>query len=158
MKFFERMAIFLATGFFIGYIPFAPGTFGTLIGMPLCYLMTRLHVGLALTGAVFFIFVAIGLASMAEKISKQKDPAHIVIDEIAGVLVAFVGVPFNLLTALCGFALFRAFDILKPFPIRLLERKISGGSGIVFDDVLAGIYANLTLRLVLVLFPAMVWC
>jgi phosphatidylglycerophosphatase A len=155
MKFFERAVLFLATGFFMGYMPFAPGTFGTLIGMPLCYLMTRLDVGLALTGVVLFIFLAIWLASKAEKISKQKDPAHIVIDEIAGVLVAFVGLPFNLVTALCGFAFFRAFDILKPFPIRMLERRISGGSGIVFDDVLAGLYANLILRLVLVMFPGM---
>ena len=155
MKFFERAVLFLATGFFIGYVPFAPGTFGTLLGMPLCYLITRLGVGLALTGVVLFIFLAIWLASKAEKISKQTDPAHIVIDEIAGVQVAFIGLPLNLATALCGFALFRAFDIIKPFPIRLLERKIRGGSGIVFDDIMAGIYANLVLRLVLVMFPIM---
>ena len=155
MKFFDRVVIFLATGFYIGYMPFAPGTFGTLIGLPVCYLMTRLHVGLALTGVVLFIFLAIGLASKAEKVSKQKDPAHIVIDEIAGLLVAFTGLPFNLVTALGGFVLFRAFDILKPFPIRLLEKKISGGSGIVLDDVLAGIYANLILRILMGMFPVM---
>ncbi|MBW2412497.1 MAG: phosphatidylglycerophosphatase A [Deltaproteobacteria bacterium] len=147
MKFRERAVLFLATGFFSGHVPFAPGTFGTLIGLPICFLLSRFQVGLFAICVVLFIFFAIKVASAAEKIIKQKDPAQIVIDEIAGLLVVYVGLPFNLQTAVFGFIIFRVFDILKPFPIRLLEKKIKGGSGIVFDDVVAGIYANLILRL-----------
>ena len=92
---------------------------------------------------------AIGIASAAEKILKQKDPGQIVIDEIAGLMVTFAGWPFNLKTALAGFIIFRVFDILKPFPIRILDKRVGGGSGIVLDDVLAGVYGNLILRLVI---------
>ena len=152
MKFRERLVLFLATGFFSGTVPIAPGTAGTVIGLPLCYLIGRLHWGLAVVGVLLFIGLSVGLASAAEKILKQKDSPKIVIDEIAGLLVTFMGLPFTLQSAVFGFVIFRVFDILKPFPIRLLESKLSGGSGIVFDDVLAGVYANLVLRLALYIF------
>ncbi len=148
MKFREHAVLFLATGFYIGRVPFAPGTFGTLIGLPLCLLISRLPFGLAVVCVALFIGGAVGVASAAEKIIQQKDPGQIVIDEIAGFLVVFVGLPFNVYSAVLGFILFRGFDIFKPFPIRLLERKVSGGSGIVIDDVIAGLYAHLILRLV----------
>ena len=148
MKFCEHAVLSLATGFYIGRVPFAPGTFGTLIGLPLCLLISRLPFGLSVVCVALFIGCAIGLASAAEKIIQQKDPGQIVIDEIAGFLVVFVGLPFNVYSAVLGFILFRGFDIFKPFPIRLLERKVSGGSGIVIDDVIAGLYAHLILRLV----------
>jgi phosphatidylglycerophosphatase A len=149
MKLRERAVLFLATGFFIGYMPFAPGTFGTLIGLPICFLLSRFHTGLVVLWVAVFIGFAIGVASTAEKIFKKKDAAQIVIDEIAGLLVVFIGLPFNLYTAVCGFIIFRMFDIFKPFPIRWLDRKVSGGSGIVLDDVVAGIYSHLILRLVI---------
>ena len=147
MKFRERAVIFLATGLFIGTAPFAPGTFGSIIGLPIVFLLSRLNLLLSVSFMVLFIFLAIGIASAAEKILNQKDPAKIVIDEIAGVMVAFTGLPFNLKTVIAGFIIFRAFDILKPFPIRTLETRVSGGSGVVLDDVMAGVYANLILRL-----------
>ena len=147
MKFREHAILFLATGFFIGRIPFAPGTFGSLVGLPLCFLLSKLGSGLSAVFVALFISGAIGLSSAAEKYLKQKDPAAIVIDEIAGMLVTFMSLPFNLQTAVFGFVLFRVFDILKPFPIRLLERNVGGGVGIVMDDVLAGLYTNLILRL-----------
>lgn len=87
------------------------------------------------------------MAAAAEKILKKKDAAEIVIDEIAGLMVTFIGLPFTLKTVIAGFIIFRTFDILKPFPIRLLEKKIAGGPGVVLDDVLAGLYANLIIRL-----------
>ena len=96
-----------------------------------------------------FIPFAIGIASAAEKILKQKDPGQIVIDEIAGLMITFAGLPFNLKTALAGFIIFRVLDILKPFPIHTLEKRVAGGSGVVLDDVLAGVYGNLILRLVI---------
>ena len=84
---------------------------------------------------------------MAEKILKQNDPGCIVIDEIAGIMVTFLSLPFNTITVIAGFLIFRFFDILKPFPIRSMERKLAGGTGIVMDDLLAGAYSNITLRL-----------
>lgn len=147
MKIRDRAVIFLATGLLIGNVPFAPGTFGSLIGLPFAFLLSRLNLLLSASFILLFVFFAIAVASAAEKILSKKDPAKIVIDEIAGLMVTFAGLPFNLGTAIAGFIIFRAFDILKPFPIRALERKVPGGSGVVLDDVLAGIYANLILRL-----------
>ena len=147
MKFREQVVIFLATGFFIGTVPFAPGTFGSIVGLPIVFLLSRLDLLLSISFILLFIFFAVGIASAAEKILNQQDPAKIVIDEMAGLMVTFTGLPFNLTTAIAGFIIFRAFDILKPFPIQALERKLAGGTGVVFDDVLAGIYANLILRL-----------
>ena len=147
MKFRERAVIFLASGFFIGNVSFAPGTFGSLIGLPIAFLLSRINLLLSVTFILLFIFFAIKIASAAEKILNQKDPGKIVIDEIAGLMVALAGLPFNLKTALVGFIIFRALDIFKPFPIRTAESKLSGGSGVVLDDVLAGIYTNLILRL-----------
>lgn len=137
----------MATGFFIGTVPFAPGTFGSLIGLPVCFLLSHLNLLESVICILVFILFAMGIASAAEKIIKQRDPGQIVIDEIAGLMVTFAGLPFNLKTVLAGFIIFRVFDILKPFPIRMLERRIGGGSGIVLDDVLAGVYGNLIVRL-----------
>jgi phosphatidylglycerophosphatase A len=146
MKFRERALIFLASGFYIGTVPFAPGTFGSILGLPIAFLLSRLNLLLSVSFILLFIFFAIGIASAAEKILNQKDPAKIVIDEVAGLMVTFTGLAFDLRTAIAGFIIFRVLDILKPFPIRTLERSISGGSGVVLDDVMAGIYANLLLR------------
>ena len=143
----ERAVLFVATGFFIGNLPFAPGTFGSLIGLPLCFLLSRLDLLKSVICILVFILFAMGIASAAEKIIKQRDPGQIVIDEIAGLMVTLAGLPFNLKTALAGFIIFRVFDILKPFPIRMIDRSVGGGSGIVLDDVMAGIYGNLIIRL-----------
>jgi phosphatidylglycerophosphatase A len=147
MKFRERAVLFLATGFFIGTVPFAPGTFGSIIGLPICFLISRLNVLPAVICTILFILFAIWMAAAAEKVLQKKDAGEIVIDEIAGLIVTLVGLPFTLKTAIAGFIIFRAFDILKPFPIRLLEKKVAGGPGVVLDDVLAGLYGNLILRL-----------
>lgn len=133
----------------MGQIPFAPGTFGTLLGLPLCWFLSGLDAFYAVILTGLFIFVSIVIAHRAEILLDAKDPGCIVIDEIAGMLVTLVGLPFNLFTAVSGFALFRVLDVTKPFPIRTLDRRIKGGAGIVMDDVAAGIGANLILRLLL---------
>ena len=148
----EQSVMFLATGFWVGNIPFAPGTFGSLIGLLLCFFLSGIELPLAIVFAVLFIFFSIGIAHAAEKIVRRKDPGCIVIDEIAGMLVSLIGLPFNLITVAVGFIVFRILDILKPFPIRTLDKRISGGAGVVADDVVAGIFANCLLRLFLYLF------
>ena len=149
MNFSEKAAVFLATGFYVGNIPFAPGTFGSLIGLPLCFLLAGIHLVAAIIAALLIIGLAIWIANVAAKTLKRKDPGCIVIDEIAGMVVTLIGLPFNLTTAVTGFILFRILDILKPFPIRILDKRVSGGLGIVADDVVAGIFANVLMRILL---------
>jgi phosphatidylglycerophosphatase A len=146
MKFRDQAVVFLATGFCIGNIPLAPGTFGTILGLPLCYLLSGLKLPLGVGCLTILIAAAVWIAQVAEKLLQKKDPGCIVIDEIAGMVVTLIGLPFNLTTAVIGFIIFRILDILKPFPIRILDKRVSGGMGIVFDDVVAGIFANCLLR------------
>jgi phosphatidylglycerophosphatase A len=149
MKLRDNAVMFLATGFYIGNIPFAPGTFGSLIGLPLCFALTGISLAPAMLGTLFFILFAVCIADAAEKILKQSDPGCIVIDEIAGMMVTLIGLPFNPITVVIGFIIFRILDILKPFPIRNLDKRIPGGLGVVADDVAAGIIANLLLRIII---------
>jgi phosphatidylglycerophosphatase A len=149
MNFRNKVVLFLATGFYTGNIPLAPGTFGSLIGLPLCFLLTRVNLPLAIISAILFTGLAVWIAQAAERRLKQKDPGCIVIDEIAGMVVTFLGLPFNPTTAVMGFIIFRFLDILKPFPIRILDKRLSGGIGIVADDVAAGLIANIILRIFL---------
>ena len=146
MKSSDQAVVFLATGFYIGKIPFAPGTFGTILGLPLCFLLGLLKLPLALVCMLLFILIAIWISHIAEKRLDKRDPGCIVIDEIAGMAVALIGLPFNLTTGLIGFIIFRILDISKPFPVRALEKHLPGGLGVVMDDVIAGLLANLILR------------
>ena len=140
--------MFLATGFYIGNLPFAPGTFGSILGLPLCFLLAGMSLPLGIICTIFFICLAVWVAHAASKLLMKTDPGCIVIDEIAGMVVTLVGLPFTMTTVLLGFICFRILDILKPFPIRILERKLTGGAGIVMDDVAAGIIANFILRII----------
>jgi phosphatidylglycerophosphatase A len=144
---FKGLILFLSSGTFLGYIPFASGTFGTLWGIPLAYWLS----GYVFEFQILFILCATGaavyLADQAEKIWGRKDPSQVVIDEIVGYLVTLAGLPFSWKTAMAGFFIFRVMDILKPFPIRKIDQSLPGGWGIVLDDVLAGVYSHVLLRL-----------
>jgi phosphatidylglycerophosphatase A len=146
MNFKQKSVMFLATGCFIGNISFAPGTFGSILGIPLCFLLSKINLLVAVLLTVIFVLFAILIAQEAEKILKTKDPGCIVIDEIAGLMVTLIGLPFNIISVGSGFLIFRFLDIWKPYPIRFVENKLSGGAGIVMDDVAAGICGNLLLR------------
>ena len=146
MKLREDAVMFLATGFYIGNIPLAPGTFGSLIGLPLSFALAGISLTPAMLCILCFIIFAVCIADAAEKILKQNDPGCIVIDEIAGMMVTLIGLPVSPITLASGFIIFRILDILKPFPIRNIDKRIPGGLGVVADDVAAGIIANLLLR------------
>jgi phosphatidylglycerophosphatase A len=146
MNFKQKSVMFLATGCFIGNISFAPGTFGSILGIPLCFLLSKINLLLAVLLTVMFVLFAISIAQEAENILKTKDPGCIVIDEIAGLMVTLIGLPFNIISVGSGFIIFRFLDVWKPYPIRFVENKLSGGAGIVMDDVAAGICGNLLLR------------
>jgi len=138
--------MFFATGCFIGNISFAPGTFGSILGLSLCFFLSKIEFAIAAGLTILFVFFAIWMAHEAQIILKTEDPGCIVIDEMAGMAVTLIGLPFNMIFVLTGFLIFRILDIWKPYPIRLLERKLSGGVGIVMDDIVAGILGNIILR------------
>ena len=141
----DRLNTIISSFFFLGYSPVAPGTAGTLGAIPLYYLMvTYLGGAQYLLTLVLITVLAIAVSSNAEKIYQREDPGEVVIDEVVGFLVTMAFITPTLLNVALGFFLFRALDILKPFPCRRLE-KLHGGYGIVFDDVEAGVWANLLL-------------
>jgi phosphatidylglycerophosphatase A len=146
----EKLIKLLATGFGAGLAPVAPGTIGTLVGVLICLIFFPLHWLMRFLIVIFLLVLAIYIAERAEQVYRKKDDQRIVIDEIAGFQVTMLPVAITGLHLLVGFVLFRIFDILKPFPLRDLQ-KISGGLGIVLDDVAAGIYAGV-LMLLLVFF------
>lgn len=136
---------YLATLGFIGYLPAAPGTFGSFAAM-VFFLLLKPSLPLHIT--ILIVVVAVGTVAShrAEKILNEKDSRHIVIDECAGYAVSLLCLPPTVAYALSAFLLFRFFDILKPPPIRWIERTIPGGAGVMADDVLAGIYTNIFLQ------------
>jgi len=149
MTFKEKSVLFVGTGAFVGRIPHIPGTIGSLWGLPVCFLLSRMALLHAVIVLAALILGATWLAHQAERLIEGKDPGCIVIDEIAGMAVALIGLPYNVFTVVVGFSIFRLFDALKPFPIRNLERSLSGGIGIVSDDVAAGLISNLSLRAII---------
>jgi phosphatidylglycerophosphatase A len=146
----RQMIILLATGGYIGKSPIAPGTLGTLWGLPIAFILAHTPWGFSLLITALFTAVAIWVAGRSADLMGIKDPGAVVIDEVAGMVVTLLGLPFIATTALLGFALFRLLDIAKPFPIGWLDRRLSGGLGIVADDVAAGAMANVILRLMLI--------
>jgi len=150
-KFLDFVIFNLATGLGTGLAPIASGTFGSLLGLLLVYLLNRwqLSIMLQFSIAVVGFVVAIYVSGWVADAEDDKDPSIVVADEIIGQMVVFLFIPaakvtFGLLIA--GFLLFRIFDIWKPWPIRKLE-SLPGGFGIVLDDILAGIFANIILQL-----------
>jgi len=143
----------LATGAGAGYIPRAPGTAGTLVAIPLSLLLNRLaadSLPLALLTLAAVIAVGFWSADRAEAIFGEKDAPRIVIDEIAGFMLANFAAPESVSAIIAAFILFRFFDIIKPYPARRAER-MPGGIGVVMDDLVAGVYSLLVVRL------AMAW-
>jgi phosphatidylglycerophosphatase A len=150
----NAIVLYLATGCKSGYSPVAPGTAGSLAALLPCGLLSLLPLSVSTIFLIAFIVLAVWAAELAEGILGQKDPGCIVIDEFAGMMITLIGIHFTWQSVLSGFIIFRIMDILKPFPIRYLERTIPGGAGVVLDDVAAGVAAHLVLRL-LCLFPWM---
>ena len=147
----NRLCLMFASVFYIGFIPGAPGTYASLATTLLFFLVYRFSsriVPALHLSAVCLISVAGILASAdIERLTGQQDPSFIVIDEVAGQLLTFLFLPVNLLNLGLGFLAFRTFDMWKPFPIRKLE-SLGCGVGVMADDLLAGVYGNVVLRLV----------
>lgn len=170
---FQSPLHFLAFGFGAGLSPKAPGTMGSLVAVPLVWAMAQFS---ALIYAVVALFCVLAgpvicnaasrtLASIDHRVHESGEPASgepafgkhdhpaIVWDEIVGMMLTMLFIPFTWLTVTIGFLLFRFFDILKPLPIGYVDRHVHGGIGIMLDDVIAAIFANIILRILLPYLP-----
>ena len=149
----RSLSIWIATGLGAGYFPVAPGTAGSALGLALVIAfrqtaLDRLSLAAALLAVTVFLFaVGVWAAGKAEKVFGRVDPGQVVIDEVAGQVLTFLAAPrIGWLGLIAGFILFRAFDIVKPFPARQAER-FPGGWGIMLDDLVAGLYSLIALTI-----------
>ncbi len=144
----KRPACFLAYGFGAGLAPKAPGTFGTLVALPIYWLMQNWSLTAYIVLVLVMFIAGIWLCQKASDWLKQDDASGIVWDEIVGYLVAMTFAPSGWQWMLVGFVLFRFFDIVKPWPVSLADRKLHGGLGVMLDDVVAGLYAAIFLLII----------
>lgn len=142
----QRLLHFAAIGFGAGAVPRAPGTFGTLMAVPLYLLLRELAPPVYLAVVVVLFVAGIGICRAGQRYFAVYDHPAIVWDEIVGFLVTMVLAPPGWIWIVIGFALFRLFDIWKPFPIRILERRVQGGLGTMLDDVVAALYSFVVLQ------------
>jgi phosphatidylglycerophosphatase A len=148
-----RLAVFLATAAYCGYFPIAPGTVGSAAGLIVYLLVWWTRSPIVEVGLIVVTFlVGTWAATHAEHYFGAIDPGQVVIDEVLGMLVTLAFIPVGWTGALAGFFLFRVFDVVKPYPANRLE-KLHGGFGIMADDAMAGIYANICLRFLIWLLP-----
>jgi phosphatidylglycerophosphatase A len=148
----ERLATLVATGFGSGYSPFAPGTAGSLVGLLLFLPVRHLAPAPLILATTAVSIVGIWAGTVVARRLGLHDPSIVVVDEIAGMWVSLLLVPFSARSAGLGFLLFRAFDVWKPYPARQLE-ALPDGLGIMADDLMAGVYANLALRVLSLVVP-----
>ena len=149
-----RLGLFISTCGYLGYVPVAPGTFGSAAGL-LVYAAVRWSGSPALELAVIVLLFAVGVwsSNLAEKHFGGVDPAPVILDEVVGMLITIALIPVNIPGAIVGFLLFRLFDVVKPWPANRLE-ALHGGLGVMADDAMAGVYGNVAMRLLVVALPA----
>jgi phosphatidylglycerophosphatase A len=147
MPLFRSACVIISTFFGIGYLPLIPGTFGALAGLLLVYLLQGDQTAY-LAGTVIFIMIGFLCSGIAERRLGMKDCRFIVIDEVSGIFVTMLFLPQGLKMLAIGFILFRILDTLKPFPAGPIQR-VRGSAGIMGDDLIAGVYANLILQIAL---------
>jgi phosphatidylglycerophosphatase A len=141
-------AALVATALGAGYAPVAPGTAGSLVGLALFWPMSGLGWPVALAATAGLFLLGVRCASRVAAQVGRKDPGIVVVDEVAGMWVTLLAVPFTPATAALGFLAFRVMDVFKPYPARQLE-ALPGGWGIMADDIMAGVYANLLVQVLL---------
>jgi len=151
-----RLAVFFATVGYSGYFPIAPGTVGSAAGLVVYLLVWWTQSPIVEVGLIVALFSAgVWASTTAEHYFGGIDPGPIVIDEVVGMLITLAFIPVGWSAALAGFVLFRIFDVIKPYPAGRLE-ALHGGLGVMADDAMAAVYANLSLRLLMWLLPAWV--
>jgi phosphatidylglycerophosphatase A len=149
------IALALATALGTGYAPVAPGTFGSAVGLVLWWLLPE-SAGIQLFAIVAVFALGSWSGSVAERHFKSTDPSAVVLDEVLGMLITLFMNPVGWVGATLGFLLFRAADIVKPYPANRLE-ALHGGFGIMADDAMAAVYSNIALRILLAAAHMMHW-
>ena len=148
---FKSFPIFLLSVAYVGFIPWAPGTWGSLVSMGLPYLFKALGLNIFFQLPLFILATIFG-ATLCQKVQKKydiHDPGWIVFDELLGMWLGSFFLPqITLFWVILLFVFFRFFDILKPFPVGTIDRKLTHGWGVMLDDLMAGIYASLSLLIV----------
>ena len=146
----SRFSLLIASLFYIGFIPGAPGTYASIVttlGFLSVYLFShKIPPELHVSAVCLITLIGILTSSEVSRAGGNEDPSFVVIDEVAGQLLTFLFLPVNSLNLITGTVAFRVFDMWKPFPIRRLE-SLGSGVGIMADDLLAGVYGNLVLQL-----------
>lgn len=147
MRVLDTLAVTFSTFFYLGYLPLIPGTFGSLAGIFLFYLVKD-NPGIYVLLILFTLALGFWLSGRVERITHKKDPSCVVIDEVCGMLLSLIFIPAQPKFIILAFFLFRLLDTLKPYPADKLQR-LRGGVGIMSDDIVAGFYTNLILQVVL---------
>ncbi|MCF8001580.1 MAG: phosphatidylglycerophosphatase A [Halanaerobiales bacterium] len=143
----KKITELIASCFYIGYIPGAPGTYGSLFAL---LIISQFNIITHNIGLIFFIVIGLIFSTLMEKHTGKKDDQRIVIDEFVGMLITFYFVEPRFSYLVIGFILFRLYDIYKPYPIKKIQ-KLSSGWGIMLDDILAGVYARIVLQIIIFL-------
>lgn len=146
-SFILKIAEIVSTWFYVGRIRWAPGTWGTLATIPFVIMFQMMGSITYMAVTFLIIFLGIFLSDIYEKSKGDHDLSEIVIDEVAGYMIAMTLMPMTWQALTLGFLIFRFFDIFKPFPIGWLDRKINGGLGVMVDDVAAGVITNVILQI-----------
>lgn len=148
-KVIRFLALFAASGGGVGYFPFAPGTVGSLLAVYFLWLFRQLSIFAWLSLTLSLLVIGIWSAGKTCQILKKKDASQIVMDEIVGMMITMIGIPITPFWLLIGFLWFRLLDIVKPSPAKYCDEKVPGGWGVMLDDVVAGIYGNIILHLMM---------
>lgn len=148
----RKLILLLSSNAGLGYAPVASGTFGSLAGIPAFYYLSCFGWPLQLLTFVAVLFLSFWASDEAGKIYNEADDGRIVIDELVGYLATVLFLPFSWPTAILGFCWFRLFDIIKPQPAKWFDKEMKNGVGVTLDDLVAGIYAAIALRICLAIF------
>lgn len=143
----ERLVLFLASGAYVGYVPVASGTFGSLLALPLLVGLAAAPPLAVVAALLVLVAVAVPICHRAGASWGQTDSSYIVLDEICGMAIAGALLPATWWTLGLAFVVFRVFDVVKPYPAGHFDRHVKNGFGVVADDVVAGVYANLVVRM-----------
>lgn len=153
-SYMRTLIIVLASAGYVGYVPVASGTFGSLAGIPLFWIFDGLRaasVPLYLVAYALAVLGACWIAGQADALLNEHDSHKIVIDEVMGYLAATLFLTPTWPHILWAFVIFRALDVLKPFPAGYIDQHVSGGYGVVMDDVVSGLYTNVAVRVLIAL-------
>jgi len=148
-KFLHFLALFTASGAGAGYFPVASGTVGSLVAVYILWLVRDLPLSFLIVLTLALLVIGVWAASKTCQILKKKDASQVVMDEIVGMMITMIGIPITPYWLVIGFFLFRLLDIVKPSPAKYFDEKVSGGWGVMMDDVVAGIYGNILLQLMI---------